>query len=139
MWAPSQCFSPQINNWYSWQLKRKIKIQGPVLELPARTRCQSSPFTVFPRIFSAETILFWKLKCGNYSREETIQRRKLLFYGNFWHFDITHKLFQSTSIDVFTTQNIKILAKMLKKSSLFHGNVLRNIFLDSNDAIYLAK
>ena len=29
-------------------------------------------FTVFPRIVSAETILFWKLKCGNYSREETI-------------------------------------------------------------------
>ena len=36
-------------------------------------------YTVFPRIVSAETILFWKLKCGNYSREETIQRRKLLF------------------------------------------------------------
>ena len=33
--------------------------------------------TVFPRIVSAETILFWKLKCGNYSREETIQGRKL--------------------------------------------------------------
>ena len=28
--------------------------------------------TVFPRIISAETILFWKLKCGKYSREETI-------------------------------------------------------------------
>ena len=28
--------------------------------------------TVFPRIVSAETILFWKLECGNYSREETI-------------------------------------------------------------------
>ena len=35
--------------------------------------------TVFPRIVSAETILFWKLECGNYSREETIQGRKLLF------------------------------------------------------------
>ena len=34
--------------------------------------------TVFPRIVSAETILFWKLDCGNYSREETIQGRKLL-------------------------------------------------------------
>ena len=33
--------------------------------------------TVFPRIVSAETILFWKLYCGNYSREETIQGRKL--------------------------------------------------------------
>ena len=28
--------------------------------------------TVFPRIVSAETILFWKSECGNYSREETI-------------------------------------------------------------------
>ena len=36
------------------------------------------PVTVFPRIVSAETILFWKLDCGNYSREETIQGRKLL-------------------------------------------------------------
>ena len=35
--------------------------------------------TVFPRIVSAETILFRKLECGNYSREETIQGRKLLF------------------------------------------------------------
>ena len=50
--------------------------------------------TVFPRIVSAETILFWKLQCGkysrvetidfllfrsgNYSREESIQGRKLL-------------------------------------------------------------
>ena len=62
-----------------------------------------------------------------------------MFYGNFWHFEITHKSFQSTSIDVFTTQNIEILAKILKKSSLFHGNVLRNVFLESNDAIFLAK
>ena len=36
-------------------------------------------YTVFPRIVSAETILFWKLECGKYSREETIQGRKLLF------------------------------------------------------------
>ena len=28
--------------------------------------------SVFPRIVSAETILFWNKKCGNYSREETI-------------------------------------------------------------------
>ena len=41
--------------------------------------------TVFPHIVSAETILFWIWKskghntwiCGNYSREETIQGRKL--------------------------------------------------------------
>ena len=35
--------------------------------------------TVFPHIVAAVTILFWKLKWGNYSREETIQGRKLLF------------------------------------------------------------
>ena len=39
--------------------------------------------TVFPRIVSAETILFWKLECGNYSREETIQGRKLLIIRRF--------------------------------------------------------
>ena len=80
-----------------------------------------NPFrnTVFPHIVAAATILFWKWKWGNYSREETIQRRKLLFYGNFWHFDITHKLCQWSSIDVFTTQNIEILAKILKKALCF--------------------
>ena len=36
--------------------------------------------TVFPRIVSAETILFWMLECGKYSREETIQGRKVLFF-----------------------------------------------------------
>ena len=39
--------------------------------------------TVFPRILSAETILFWKLECGNYSKEETIQGRKLLIIRRF--------------------------------------------------------
>ena len=39
--------------------------------------------TVFPHIVAAATILFWKFECGNYSREETIQRRKVLFHGNF--------------------------------------------------------
>ena len=40
-------------------------------------------FTIFPHIVAAATILFWKLKCGKYSREETIQGRKLLFYFTF--------------------------------------------------------
>ena len=39
--------------------------------------------TVFPRIVSAETILFWKLDCGKYSSEETIQGRKVFFYFTF--------------------------------------------------------
>ena len=38
------------------------------------------PHTVFPRIVSAETILFWIFGCDYYSREETIQRRKLLTF-----------------------------------------------------------
>ena len=36
--------------------------------------------TVFPHIVAAATILFWNLRCGNYSREETIQGRKLLIF-----------------------------------------------------------
>ena len=35
--------------------------------------------TVFPRIVVATTILFLGLRCDNYSRETTIQGRKLLF------------------------------------------------------------
>ena len=35
--------------------------------------------TVFPQIVVATTILFLRLRCDKYSREETIQRRKLLF------------------------------------------------------------
>ena len=37
--------------------------------------------TVFPHIVAAATILFWKLECGNYSREESIQGRKLFFFN----------------------------------------------------------
>ena len=40
--------------------------------------------TVFPRIVVATTILFWRVGYENYSRETTIQRRKLLFFLNFW-------------------------------------------------------
>jgi hypothetical protein len=46
--------------------------------------------TVFPRIVSAETILFWKLKCGKYSREESIQGRKLLFFFTFWKWKLEY-------------------------------------------------
>ena len=35
--------------------------------------------TAFPRIVVATTILFLGLRCDNYSRETTIQGRKLLF------------------------------------------------------------
>ena len=34
--------------------------------------------TVFHNIVPAATILFWKLECGKYSREETNQGRKLI-------------------------------------------------------------
>ena len=37
------------------------------------------PYTVFPQIVVATTILFWGSWCDNYSRETTIQGRKLLF------------------------------------------------------------
>ena len=37
--------------------------------------------TVFPHIIAAATILFWNLRCGNYSKEETIQGRKLLIFA----------------------------------------------------------
>ena len=52
-------------------------------------RMKNVKHTVFPRIVSAETILFWKLECGNYSREEINQGRKLLIlrsfdHGNYW-------------------------------------------------------
>jgi hypothetical protein len=39
---------------------------------------KSKKYTVFPQIVSAETILFWNFGCIYYSRDETIQRRKLL-------------------------------------------------------------
>ena len=40
-------------------------------------------YTVFPHIIAAATILFRKLECGNYSKEETIQGRKPFFFVNF--------------------------------------------------------
>ena len=48
---------------------------------------KATEITVFPHIVSAATILFWKLECGKYSREETIQGRKLLIY---WFFVTIH-------------------------------------------------
>ena len=41
----SQWNSAQMNNRHGWQLKKKIKIQETVLELPPKQQCQSSPFT----------------------------------------------------------------------------------------------
>ena len=44
-----------------------------VILLKRNNRTQTNVmYTVFPRIVSTETILFWKLECGKYSREETI-------------------------------------------------------------------
>ena len=37
--------------------------------------------TVFPHIVAAATILFWNLRCGNYSREETINFLRLLLHA----------------------------------------------------------
>ena len=38
--------------------------------------------TVFPRIVSVETSLFWRLECGKYSREETIVLRFFVTVNN---------------------------------------------------------
>ena len=58
--------------------------------------------TVFPRIVSVETILFWKLRCDKYSREETIQRRKLFIF----HFFIIVRI-----LDLATYRNIVEMKK----------------------------
>ena len=57
-----------------------VKLPNPPIS--AATDSQGKD-TVIPHIVAAATILFWKFECGNYSREETIQRRKVLFYCNF--------------------------------------------------------
>ena len=51
--------------------------------------------TVFPRIIVATTILFLRFRCDNYSRETTIQRRKLLisfFLGDVHKFNYCHTI-----------------------------------------------
>ena len=52
-----------------------FRYSGSIFCLPYRP---NFPDTVFPRIVVATTILFLWLGCDNYSRETTIQRRKLL-------------------------------------------------------------
>ena len=37
----------------------------------------SGMYTVFPRIVSAETILFWNLKCDHYSSRECVRNLDL--------------------------------------------------------------
>ena len=92
----------------------------------AKLSCSSEVtllFAVFPHIVAAATILFWKFECGNYSREETIQRRKVIF-------DILTQLrnyINQHQLMFLLLKNIEISAKIvlfLKKTFLFHGNVL---------------
>ena len=54
--------------------------------------------TVFPRIVSAETIFFWKLKCGNYSKEETIN---LLFFVSLQYLNSSRTYFRFCFTIVF--------------------------------------
>ena len=54
-----------------------------------------NPCTVFPHIVAVATILFWKLECGNYSKEETIQGRKLLIH---WFLVCTNNTYPYISI-----------------------------------------
>ena len=48
--------------------------------------------TIFPRIVVGTTILFLRLGCDNYSRETTIQRRKLLISFFLGGVQCVHKL-----------------------------------------------
>ena len=53
-------------------------------------------YTVFPRIIVATTILFLRFRCDNYSRETTIQRRKLLisfFLGGIHNLNCCHTMY----------------------------------------------
>ena len=77
--------------------------------LPTGSNNQFGKYTVFPRIVSAETILFWKLKCGNYSREETINLsifyKPLLFEQQSHRFCSFHNSFQSVIKQTATDWN----------------------------------
>ena len=91
------CFIRKQKFWVEWNELIRVSLWlGVTVQGCALTRiCHMSknnledfqldlfPVTVFPRIVSAETILFWKLDCDHYSREETIQGRKAFFYSNF--------------------------------------------------------
>ena len=75
---------------YWWNLEKKYLMRSLYFVDGQLAKLKCRPFlglanplfinTVFQQIVSAETILFWKLECGNYSKEETIQGRKLLIY-----------------------------------------------------------
>ena len=79
---------------YWWNLEKKYLMRSLYFVDGQLAKLKCRPFlglanplfinTVFPRIVSAETILFWKLECGKYSREETIQGRKLFIIRRFW-------------------------------------------------------
>ena len=97
--------------------------------------------TVFPHIVAAATILFWKFECGNYSREETIQRRKVIF-------DILTQLrnyINQHQLMFLLLKNIEISAKIvlfLKKNpsyfvvmcfkKIFFGFKLCNLLKEKN-------
>ena len=72
-WFPNQV----LNSRHSLLKKVPYQIQQG-FTLRFFSKFVSRANTVFPRIVSAETILFWKLECGKYSREESIRGRKVL-------------------------------------------------------------
>ena len=82
-------------------------------------------FESFIIIFATIIQIF---KGGKSSSEETIQRRKLLFYDTFDTLTLSaQKGFQSTSVNISLLTNIEILATIvffLHKNFLFLGNML---------------
>ena len=66
-------------------------------------------FTVFPRIVVVTTILFLGLRCDNYSRETTIQGRKLLFFRH----SLGHLLWSTEASEVLELTHNHTLIPLL--------------------------
>ena len=70
-----------------------------------------------------ETILFWKLECGNYSRAETNQERKLLIIRRF----CPRKLFKGGNYSQkYGMSDFSVKIKMVKVGKNAKENYCRN-------------
>ena len=82
--------------------------------------------TVFPHIVATATILCWNLRCGNYSREETIDFFlliictwfKLLLHPN----NVEMEKFNKNSIDIVSFRKIRFFCrlKLMQLGNLNH-------------------
>ena len=68
----------QMNHTLKWMNILKVLASIP----------KTNTYTVFPQIVSAETILFWKLLSGKYSREETIVWEECIPGRKLYEFDL---------------------------------------------------